>query len=85
MSKTCTHQNQIRQVKPSAKGCEGCLKTGDRWVQLRMCLTCGHVGCCDSSPNRHATAHYHGTAHPLVQSFEPGEDWVWCYADDRTL
>ncbi len=69
-------------VTPSAHGCEECLAQGDSWVHLRLCMTCGHVGCCDDSPNRHATAHFSGTKHPVVKSFEPGEDWAWCYADD---
>ena len=82
----CTHLDQVdADAKPSSEGCEDCLRIGGRWVHLRMCLTCGHVGCCDSSPNRHATAHYHGAGHPLVQSYEPGEDWVWCYADEVGL
>jgi uncharacterized UBP type Zn finger protein len=78
----CTHLGQIRKVKPSARGCEDCLKIGGRWVHLRMCLVCGHVGCCDSSPNRHATAHFHSTLHPVMRSVEPGEDWGWCYVDE---
>ncbi len=79
----CTHQDQIDEsVQPGTPdGCEECLASGGRWVHLRMCLTCGHVGCCDSSPNRHATRHFHQTSHPIVQSFEPGEDWRWCFAD----
>lgn len=77
----CQHQDQIQEVSPSADGCEDCLKTGDPWVHLRMCLSCGYVGCCDNSPNRHATKHYHATEHPLITSFEPGEDWIWCYVD----
>lgn len=81
----CTHVDQIQDVTPSAPGCEDCLKTGSRWVHLRICLICGHVGCCDSSPNRHATRHFHETGHPLVQSFERGEDWVWCYADNALV
>jgi uncharacterized UBP type Zn finger protein len=85
MSTTCTHTDQIRKVKPSARGCEDCLKMGGRWVHLRECLSCGHVGCCDSSPNRHARAHYNTATHPIVQSFEPGEDWRWCYADEVYL
>ncbi|TDQ46890.1 UBP-type zinc finger domain-containing protein [Actinorugispora endophytica] len=79
---TCTHVDQIRDVTPSAQGCEDCLRTGDTWVHLRMCLTCGHVGCCDSSRNRHATRHFREHGHPLVTSREPGESWVWCYADE---
>ena len=79
---SCTHLDLIRPVTPSAEGCEDCLKIGAPWMHLRLCLTCGHVGCCDSSPNRHARAHYHAAGHPIVQSFEPGEDWQWCYADE---
>ena len=80
---TCTHLDDIGEVQPStAEGCEDCLAMGGRWVHLRVCQTCGHVGCCDSSPNRHATAHFHATSHPLVRSFEPGEDWWWCYIDE---
>ena len=79
----CEHVNQIADVTPSADGCEDCLKTGDRWVHLRLCETCGHVGCCDSSPNKHATKHYHATQHPVVKSFEPGEEWGYCYPDDQ--
>lgn len=78
----CQHKDQIKDVTPSAEGCEECLKTGGKWVHLRICLTCGHVGCCNSSPGKHATAHFHETGHPIVKSFEPGEDWVWCYIDD---
>jgi uncharacterized UBP type Zn finger protein len=79
----CTHTDQIRQdVQPSAQGCEDCLRTGDAWVHLRECLICGHVGCCDSSKNRHASEHFHATEHPIVKSFEPGEDWRWCYVDE---
>jgi uncharacterized UBP type Zn finger protein len=82
---TCTHLNQIRDVKPSAAGCEECLKMKDRWVHLRMCLTCGHVGCCDSSKNKHATKHFHTTNHPIIRSFEPGENWRWCYVDELVM
>jgi uncharacterized UBP type Zn finger protein len=82
MDANCTHLDQIRDVEPSAQGCEDCLRMGDTWVQLRECLSCGHVGCCDSSPNRHATAHFHATEHPIVQSFEPGQDWRYCYVDE---
>jgi uncharacterized UBP type Zn finger protein len=78
----CTHQDAIRTTGASGNGCAECLATGGRWVHLRRCTTCGHVGCCDSSPGRHATAHYASTHHPIVQSFEPGEDWYWCYIDD---
>ena len=81
----CTHLNQIRDVKPSAAGCEECLKMKDRWVHLRMCLTCGHVGCCDSSKNKHATKHFHATSHPIIRSIEPGERWRWCYVDELLI
>jgi len=81
---TCTHLDQIELVELPAEvaGCEECLASGDRWVHLRMCQTCGHIGCCDSSPNRHATAHFQSAGHPVVRSAEPGEDWSWCYADE---
>lgn len=81
----CSHLDQIRDVSPSADGCEDCLRIGSDWVHLRLCLTCGHVGCCDSSPNRHATAHFRASGHPLVRSLEPGEDWMWCYIDEVGL
>ena len=82
---SCTHLDQIRDVKPSAAGCEECLKMKDCWVHLRMCLTCGHVGCCDSSKNKHATKHFHTTNHPVIRSFEPGENWRWCYVDELVM
>jgi uncharacterized UBP type Zn finger protein len=85
MANSCTHLDEIHDVTPSANGCEDCLKTGDTWVHLRLCLTCGHVGCCDSSKNKHATKHFHATNHPIVQSFQPGEDWIWCYIDEVML
>ncbi|HEY7022035.1 MAG TPA: UBP-type zinc finger domain-containing protein [Ktedonobacterales bacterium] len=85
MEPVCTHLNAIRQVTPSAQGCEDCLKTGDSWVHLRLCLECGHVGCCDNSKNKHATKHFHATRHPIMQSFEPGEDWRWCYVDEMIV
>jgi Zn-finger in ubiquitin-hydrolases and other protein len=79
----CSHLDQIRIDPPdSVEGCEDCLRTGDRWVHLRVCLTCGHVGCCDSSPRRHASGHAASDHHPVVRSFEPGEDWRWCYVDE---
>jgi len=81
MSTTCTHLGQIRDVKPSAEGCEECLKMGADWLHLRECLECGHIGCCDDSPNTHATKHFHATQHPIIKSFEPGENWKWCYLD----
>ena len=76
---------EIYSVTPSAQGCEECLKLGDEWVHLRICLICGQVGCCDNSKNKHATKHFHATQHPLIQSFEPGEDWIWCYVDNVAL
>jgi uncharacterized UBP type Zn finger protein len=82
---SCAHLDQVRDVKPSAAGCEECLKLKDRWVHLRMCLTCGHVGCCDSSKNKHATKHFHTTNHPIIRSFEPGESWRWCYVDELMM
>jgi uncharacterized UBP type Zn finger protein len=78
----CTHLDQINDVEPSAYGCEECLQMGDTWIHLRECLICGHVGCCDSSPNRHATEHFHATEHPIIKSFESGEDWRWCFVDE---
>jgi uncharacterized UBP type Zn finger protein len=79
----CTHLVHVGSPAPrTPQGCEECLKSGDTWVHLRLCTTCGHVGCCDSSPNRHATKHFHATHHPVVRSFQPGEGWFWCYADE---
>jgi uncharacterized UBP type Zn finger protein len=78
----CPHVTTIRPVTArTPQGCEECLRAGSPWVHLRLCLTCGHVGCCDSSPNRHARRHAHLVGHPIVQSFEPGENWRWCYVD----
>ncbi len=81
----CTHLDQIKKVKPHTNGCEECLKMGDRWVHLRLCLECGHVGCCDSSKNKHATKHFQSTKHPIMRSSEPGENWGWCYIDEVEL
>jgi hypothetical protein len=78
----CTHLDTITDAAPSSEGCEDCLRIGGRWVHLRMCQTCGHIGCCDNSPNRHATAHFHASGHPIIRSYEPGEDWYWCYIDE---
>lgn len=80
----CEHIGELghRPVTPSAAGCEDCLRNGTWWVHLRLCQTCGHVGCCDESPNKHATAHFHATGHPVVRSFEPGESWSWCFVDE---
>ena len=78
----CSHLALIQPVQPNTpEGCEECLKTGSWWVHLRLCLTCGHVGCCDQSPNKHATKHFHSTSHPIIKSLEPGEVWGWCYVD----
>jgi uncharacterized UBP type Zn finger protein len=80
---TCPHVVMVRPVAPrTPQGCEECLQIGSPWVHLRLCLTCGHVGCCDSSPNRHARRHAHATEHPIVRSFQPGESWRWCYFDE---
>jgi uncharacterized UBP type Zn finger protein len=82
MSRRCQHVSEILPVEArTPEGCEECLALGSEWVHLRLCLICGHVGCCDQSPNRHATAHYHETHHPIIRSFEPGEDWGFCYVD----
>ncbi len=84
----CTHLSGIEVVdhvlgaSPSGDGCVECLELGMRWVHLRRCLECGHVGCCDNSVGKHATGHFHQVGHPLIQSFEPTEDWVWCYVDE---
>lgn len=86
MSGACEHVKQVNLHKPAnTDGCEECLKAGDTWVHLRVCLTCGHVGCCDSSKNKHATKHFHRSKHPMVRSGERGEDWAWCYVDEAFL
>ena len=81
----CTHRDQIKPVTPGSEGCAECLKRGEPWVQLRMCLSCGNVGCCDSSKNRHASAHFRATGHPVMRTMQPGESWKWCYVDKVTL
>jgi monovalent cation:H+ antiporter-2, CPA2 family len=81
----CSHLDRGKKVRPNSKGCEECLRMGDSWVHLRLCLSCGHVGCCDSSKNKHATAHFRTSKHPVVRSLEPGESWGWCYLDDEML
>jgi uncharacterized UBP type Zn finger protein len=80
----CGHLDDVRLIEPPADipGCEECLRDGGRWVHLRMCQTCGHIGCCDNSPGRHATAHHRESDHPIIRSAEPGEDWSWCYVDE---
>jgi uncharacterized UBP type Zn finger protein len=77
----CEHLENIQFTSTDKHVCEDCVKTGDSWVHLRLCLQCGHVGCCDSSKNKHATRHYRESRHPLIRSIEPGEQWVWCYVD----
>lgn len=81
----CSHLNAIRITRTDEHVCEDCVKIGDSWVHLRLCMSCGHVGCCDSSPNRHATKHFHKTGDPIIRSIEPGEDWVWCYIDQAMV
>lgn len=85
MAIQCNHLDQIKITRVSKDVCEDCVKIGADWLHLRMCLTCGHVGCCDSSPNKHATAHFHRTKHPVIRSAEPGETWTWCYVDEIEL
>lgn len=85
MARSCAHLEEVRAVQPHTVGCEECLVSGDSWVHLRMCRICGHVGCCDSSKNRHATRHFHATKHPVMRSIEPGESWSWCYVDEREV
>ena len=82
MAAVCTHLDQAYEVTPDSDGCEDCTPIGDSWVHLRLCMSCGHVGCCDNSKNLHATAHNRETGHPLIQSYEPGEDWWFCYLDE---
>jgi uncharacterized UBP type Zn finger protein len=86
MSYDCEHLEQAagrsQAVVPSSRGCLECLKLGDDWVHLRLCLSCGHVGCCDASKNKHATGHHDSTKHPVIRSFEPDEEWGYCYPDD---
>jgi hypothetical protein len=80
---SCSHLDQVRDVSPNTpKGCEECLKLGMQWVHLRLCQECGHVGCCDQSQGKHATKHFHQTKHAIMKSFQPGEDWSWCYIDE---
>ncbi|MDB5034764.1 MAG: hypothetical protein JWQ98_2005 [Chlorobi bacterium] len=86
MADTCTHLDQINEdLTPETHVCPECVALGDRWVHLRMCLVCGHTGCCDSSKNKHATKHFHSTGHPVIRSIEPGEEWGWCYVDETYL
>jgi uncharacterized UBP type Zn finger protein len=82
---TCAHVSEIRDMSAKTQGCEECLASGGQWVHLRLCLSCGHMGCCDSSPGRHATRHYQASHHPIVQSAEPGEFWRWCFVDQMEV
>jgi uncharacterized UBP type Zn finger protein len=89
-NRECKHLESVSgprsvPITPSGHGCKECLERGDWWIHLRLCMICGHVGCCDDSPNRHATAHFHATQHPVIKSYEPGEDWAWCYVDEVEL
>ncbi len=84
MPKHCNHLKEIKTTTTTTHVCPECVKMGDRWLHLRLCLICGHVGCCDSSKNKHATKHFHAEAHPLIRSIEPGEAWMWCYVDDMS-
>ena len=86
MDKVCQHLKDAKEVEPNTpEGCEECLKMGDKWLHLRLCLTCGHVGCCDQSKNKHATKHFHETNHPVIKSFEKNENWKWCFIDEEIL
>jgi len=82
MSKKCLHLDQIKITTTDKRVCEECVKMGDRWVHLRLCMVCGNIGCCDSSKNKHATKHFHSNKHPVMRSIEPGDDWIWCYIDE---
>jgi uncharacterized UBP type Zn finger protein len=82
---SCNHSSTINNVTPSARGCEECLKIGGVWLHLRLCRNCGHVGCCDQSPNRHARAHFQATRHPIIEGYDPPEGWGWCYIDDEEV
>ncbi|MBT1071102.1 UBP-type zinc finger domain-containing protein [Pelotalea chapellei] len=85
MTRQCSHLDHVQRPAPKTNGCEECLKSGDSWVHLRLCETCGHVGCCDSSKNKHASRHFHTTNHPVIKSFQPGENWRYCYLDDQIV
>lgn len=90
MAQICGHLRQLQTrrreaTRPSGVGCQECLAAGDFWVHLRLCMSCGHVGCCDESPNRHASAHFRLTQHPVIKSFEPREDWAWCFIDEAVV
>jgi uncharacterized UBP type Zn finger protein len=85
MATRCSHLSFVKTDQPNSHGCEECLASGDTWVHLRLCRACGHVGCCDSSKNKHATKHFNATKHPIMSSLEPGESWSWCYIDKVAL
>jgi uncharacterized UBP type Zn finger protein len=85
MAARCGHLSFVKTDQPNSRGCEECLAIGDGWVHLRLCRACGHVGCCDSSKNKHATKHFNATKHPIMSSLEPGEDWSWCYVDQLAM
>lgn len=85
MARPCSHLDEVKTPQPKTSGCEECLKTGDSWVHLRLCESCGHVGCCDSSKNKHATKHFRATNHPVIKSFQPGENWRYCYLDEQMV
>ena len=85
MKEGCIHLTQVNEVTPSSDGCEACRAMGDKWVHLRLCMTCGNVACCDDSKNKHASKHAKEAGHPVIRSFEPGEFWMWCYVDKALL
>jgi uncharacterized UBP type Zn finger protein len=85
MEDECSHIDQVRITESNVKVCQDCVKTGDTWVHLRLCMICGHVGCCDQSKNWHATKHFRASTHPLIRSIEPGETWAWCFVDELEL
>lgn len=85
MADGCEHVDTINQVAPQSLGCAECLATGGWWVHLRLCRSCGHVGCCDDSPSRHATAHFHATRHPIMEGYDPPQGWGWCYVDETMI
>jgi hypothetical protein len=85
MATHCTHLDEVKTNHANSRGCEECLASGDSWVHLRLCRTCGHVGCCDDSKNKHATKHFHATKHPIITSLEPGECWSWCFVDELVM
>jgi uncharacterized UBP type Zn finger protein len=85
MKTRCNHVASVKTSRARSRGCEECLELGDTWVHLRLCRTCGHVGCCDDSKNKHATRHFHATGHPIITSIEPGENWSWCYVDELAM